>query len=120
MPLTVGSCLGPYEIVALIGAGGMGEVYRGTDTRLERAVAIKVLPEHIASRPLSRQRFEREARIIAALNHPHICQIFDVGHQDGIDYLVMEYVDGETLTQRLKRGRLTVGDTLEYAIQIAE
>src|SRR5213083_2284753 len=104
MPLVTGVRLGPYEILAPIGAGGMGEVYRARDTRLDRTVAIKVLPEHLADDPDSRQRFEREARAVSSLNHPHICVLHDIGSQDGTDYLVMEYVQGETLESRLKKG----------------
>ena len=90
MPLAAGDKLGPYEILAAIGAGGMGEVYRARDTRLDRIVAIKVLPAELADRPELRQRLEREARAVSSLNHPHICTLYDIGHQDGIDYLVME------------------------------
>ena len=97
MALTAGTRLGPYEVTALIGAGGMGEVYRATDTRLDRTVAIKVLPEHLADDPQRRERFEREAKAVSSLNHPHICTLHDVGEQDGVRYLVMEYVEGETL-----------------------
>ncbi len=100
MALTSGTTLGPYEIQAPLGAGGMGEVYKARDTRLDRIVAIKVLPEHVASDPDLKQRFEREARTVAALNHPHICTLYDIGNQDGIDFLVMEYLDGQTLAQR--------------------
>ena len=96
MAIPVGQRLGPYEILSAIGAGGMGEVYRARDTRLDRIVAVKVLPTHLADRPELRERFEREAKTIASLNHPHICTLYDVGHQDGIDYLVMEYLEGET------------------------
>src|ERR1017187_5135838 len=101
-PMTIlpGTRLGPYEILAPIGAGGMGEVYRARDTRLDRIVAIKVLPSHLADKPELRERFEREARTIASLNHPHICTLFDIGHQDGTNFLVMEYLEGETLAQR--------------------
>jgi len=105
MALQPGQLLGPHEILAPIGAGGMGEVYRARDTRLNRTVAIKVLPEHAANAEL-RQRFEREAQTIAALNHQHICTLYDVGHQDGVDFLVMEYLEGETLGDRLTRGPL--------------
>ena len=98
----------------------MGEVYRATDTRLDRTVAIKVLPEHLASDPQRRERFEREARAVSSLNHPHICTLHDVGEQDGIHYLVMEYVEGDTLQQRLEKGRLPLDQALEYAIQIAD
>ena len=97
MTLTPGTRLGQHEILSAIGAGGMGEVYRARDTRLDRVVAIKVLPAHLADRPELRERFEREAKTIASLNHPHICTLFDTGHQDGIDFLVMEYLEGETL-----------------------
>src|SRR5215831_10635869 len=120
MGLTSGTKLGPYEIVAPLGAGGMGEVYRARDTRLDRIVAIKVLPEHLADRADLRERFEREAHTIASLNHPHICSIYDVGHQNGTDYLVMEYLEGETLAQRLQKGPLTPEHLLQYAIQIAD
>ena len=102
MALAPGTRLGPYAITASIGRGGMGEVYKARDTRLDRTVAIKVLPGHVASDPDLRERFEREARAIAALNHPHICTLHDVGQQDGIDYLVMEYLEGQTLAQRLE------------------
>ena len=101
MPLTPGTRLGPYEILSPLGAGGMGEVYKARDTRLDRTVAIKVLPAHVASDPDLRQRFDREARAVAALNHPHICTLHDIGSQDGIDFLVMEYLEGETLADRL-------------------
>ena len=99
MSLTPGTILGPYQIDAPLGAGGMGEVYKATDTRLDRTVAIKVLPEHVAADPDLKQRFEREARTVAALNHPHICTLHDIGNQDGIDFLVMEYLDRETVAQ---------------------
>ena len=119
MPLSVSTHLGPYEILAGIGAGGMGEVYKARDTRLNRIVAIKVLPEHLSSIPQSRERFEREARAISCLSHPHICPLFDVGHQDAIDYLVMEYLEGETLAQKLKKGPLPLDQVLRHAIEIA-
>ena len=112
--------LGPYEILSSIGAGGMGEVYRARDTRLDRTVAIKVLPPHLADSPELRERLEREARTIASLNHPHICTLYDVGHQDGTDYLVMEYLEGETLAQRLVKGPLPLEQVLKYAIEIAD
>ncbi len=108
MPLTPGTTLGPYEIQAPLGAGGMGEVYQARDTRLDRTVAIKVLPEHVAADPDLKLRFEREARTVAALNHPHICTLHDIGTQDGIDFLVMEYLDGETLAQRLDKEALSL------------
>jgi eukaryotic-like serine/threonine-protein kinase len=118
--LTPSTKLGPYEVVAQIGAGGMGEVYRAKDTRLDRIVAIKVLPVHLADKPDLRERFEREARTIGSLNHPHICVLHDIGHQDGIDYLVMEYLEGETLAERLKKGALPLEQVLRYAIEIAD
>ena len=120
MPLAAATRLGAYEVLALIGAGGMGEVYKARDTRLERIVALKVLPPGVASDPASRARFEREAKAIAALTHPHICTIHDVGRHDAIDYLVMEYVDGVTLATRLGRGPLPTPDVLRYAIEIAD
>ena len=140
MSLTIGQRLGPYEVVSPVGAGGMGEVYRARDTRLDRIVAVKVLPEHVASDPDLRQRFEREAKTLAALSHPHICPVFDVGRQDGIDFLVMEYLEGETLARRLEQGTrrkaqgstpadvvsgfsrtgLPIDQALQIAIQIAD
>ena len=105
MPLPAGTKLGPYEILSAIGAGGMGEVYKARDTRLDRIVAIKVLPTQLADRSELRERFEREAKTIASLNHPHICTLYDTGHQDGIDFLVMEYIEGETLAQRSRKAR---------------
>jgi Tol biopolymer transport system component/predicted Ser/Thr protein kinase len=120
MALTSGNRLGPHEILSAIGAGGMGEVYRARDTRLNRTVAIKVLPTHLADRLELRERFEREARTIASLNHPHICTLYDIGQQDGIDYLVMEYLEGETLAQRLQKGPLPLEQVLQYAIEIAD
>ena len=117
--LKAGTRLGPYEIMAPIGAGGMGEVYRARDTRLDRTVAIKVLPAWAAGSSNRRQRLEREARTISQLSHPHICALYDVGHQDGIDYLVMEYLDGETLADRIRTGPLSMEQVLGYAAQIA-
>src|SRR6202158_4798673 len=119
MPLSPGVRLGPYEILDAIGAGGMGEVYRAKDTRLDRTVAIKILPAHLSSDPLSKQRFEREAKTISGLNHPHICVLYDVGSQDGVDYLVMECVEGETLAKRLEKGSLPWEQVLKYGAQIA-
>ena len=104
MPLSSGVRLGPYEILAPLGAGGMGEVYRARDTRLERIVAVKILPAQFSADPIRKQRLEREAKTISNLNHPHICVLYDVGQQDGIDYLVMECVEGETLAKRLEKG----------------
>ena len=116
----VGRTLGHYRVVSLLGSGGMGEVYRATDTRLDRTVAVKVLPQHLSSDPERRQRFEREARAVSSLSHPHICALYDVGQQDGIDYLVMEYIEGESLADRLDKGALPVDQALRYAIQIAD
>jgi serine/threonine protein kinase/Tol biopolymer transport system component len=118
--ISTGQRLGPYEVLSAIGAGGMGEVYRARDTRLERIVAIKILPDHLSDRAELRERFEREARTIASLNHPHICTLYDVGHQDGTDYLVMEYLEGETLAERLKKGPLPLDQVLQYAIEISD
>ena len=120
MALTSGTKFGPYEIQSPLGAGGMGEVYRARDTRLDRSVAIKVLASHLSSSPESRQRMEREARAISALNHPHICHLYDIGSQDGTDYLVMEFLEGETLADRLRRGALPMGEILKVGIAIAE
>ncbi len=120
MLLAPGTRLGPYEVVARIGAGGMGEVYRARDTRLDRTVAIKVLPEHLARDAERRQRFEREAKALAALSHPHICAVFDVGTQDGIDYLVMEHLAGDTLAQRLAKGALAIDQAVRIAVEIAD
>jgi Tol biopolymer transport system component len=120
MPILPGRRLGPYEILSSIGAGGMGEVYKARDTRLDRIVAIKVLPTHLADRAELRERFEREAHTIANLNHPHICTLFDIGQQDGIDYLVMEYLEGETLAHRLLKGGLSLEQVLQYAIEISD
>src|SRR5262245_66084262 len=104
MSLGPGTRLGPYEIVAPIGAGGMGEVYKAKDTRLDRIVAVKVLPSHVSSDPVLRERFEREARTIAALNHPNICTLYDVGHEADTEFLVLEYLEGQTLAERLTKG----------------
>src|SRR5438105_1765505 len=141
MPLETGARLGPCEIVAPIGAGGMGEVYRARDTRLDRIVAIKVLPEALAADPQLRDRFDREARAISSLNHPHICALFDIGraevrtpeglrHTDAdvaqgfspasIDFLVLEHLEGETLADRLSKGPLPPDEALRYGVQIAD
>jgi Tol biopolymer transport system component/predicted Ser/Thr protein kinase len=120
MALTSGTKLGPYEIVAPIGAGGMGEVYRARDSRLDREVAIKVLPSHLSENPEFRARFEREAKAISGLQHPNICVLYDVGRQEGVDFLVMEYLEGETLQRRLLRGPLPVKQAVEHGIEIAE
>jgi serine/threonine protein kinase len=120
MSLSSGTKLGPYEIQAPLGAGGMGEVYRARDTRLERTVAVKVLPDHLSCDPKSKRRFEREARTISSLNHPHICALYDIGTEDGIDFLVMEYLEGQTLADRLQRGALSIEEVLEIGIEIAD
>jgi eukaryotic-like serine/threonine-protein kinase len=119
MTLAPGTRLGPYETLALLGAGGMGEVYRARDTRLERTVAIKILSQ-LSYDPARKQRFEREAKAISCLNHPNICTLHDIGHQDGIDYLVMECVEGETLARRLEKGPLSIDQVLKYGAQIAD
>jgi len=120
MALEKGIKLGPYEIEAAIGAGGMGEVYRATDTRLDRIVAIKVMPVSLADKPDLKQRFDREARAISSLNHPNICTLFDVGHENGTDYLVMEFIEGETLSERLSKGPMQLDEMLRIATQIVD
>jgi eukaryotic-like serine/threonine-protein kinase len=118
--LNAGSQMGPYEILSPIGAGGMGEVYKARDSRLNRTVAIKVLSHQMSDVTELKQRFEREAQTVAGLNHPHICTLYDIGHQGAVDYLVMEYLDGETVAQRLERGPMPVDAVLKYAVQIAD
>src|SRR6202041_1993112 len=120
MGLTSGHKLGPYEIQSPLGAGGMGEVYRAKDTRLDRTVAVKVLLTHLSSNSDLRARFEREARAISALQHPNICVLHDVGCQDGVDFLVMEYLEGETLAARLARKPLATDEALKISIEIAD
>jgi serine/threonine protein kinase len=120
MTLTSGTKLGPYEIQSPVGAGGMGEVYLATDTRLDRKVAIKVLASHLSSSPELKQRMEREARAISSLNHPHICHLYDIGSQDGTDYLVMEFLEGETLAERLRKGALPLNEVFKIGIAVAE
>src|ERR1700716_2760513 len=120
MALTSGTKLGPYEIQSLLGAGGMGEVYRARDARLDREVAIKVLAAHLSDNLELRTRFEREAKAISGLQHPNICVLYDVGRQDGVDFLVMEYLQGETLSARLERKPLTTDETLRIAIDVAD
>jgi serine/threonine protein kinase/Tol biopolymer transport system component len=120
MPLQPGARLGPYEIVSVIGAGGMGEVYRGRDTRLDREVAIKVLLAEISTSEEARQRFEREAKTISSLSHPHICALFDIGNENGVEYLVMEYLKGETLSERLQKSELPLNQVLRYGTEIAD
>ena len=120
MTLSPGSLLGPYEVLAPLGAGGMGEVYRARDTRLDRTVAIKILPAHLSDKPMAGERFEREARAISALNHPNICHLYDVGSQDGLRFLVMEYLEGETLADRLGKGPLPLDQFLRCALELCE
>ena len=119
MTLEAGTKLGPYEILAPIGAGGMGEVYKAKDTRLGRDVAVKVLPALLSSSAELRQRLDREAKTISALSHPHICALFDVGRENDTDYLVMEFLEGETLADRLGKGALSMDQALRIAIEIA-
>jgi Tol biopolymer transport system component len=120
MPLAIGSRLGPYEILAQAGTGGMGEVYRARDTRLDRVVAVKILPPHIASQPEARQRFEREARAVSSLNHPHICALYDIGREGAVDYMVMEFLEGETLAHRLVGGPVPVALACRIGAEIAD
>src|SRR5919204_6474973 len=120
MPLAAGARLGPYAILSALGSGGMGEVYRARDTRLDRIVAVKILPETLAADSQFRDRFDREARAVSQLTHPHICTLYDVGEQAGTAFLVMEYLEGETLEQRLKKGALPLDEALKIAIQIAD
>ena len=120
MALTSGTKLGPYEIQSPLGAGGMGEVYLARDTRLDRTVAVKILPQHLSANVEAKQRFDREARAISSLNHPNICTLHDVGHQDGTDFLVMEYLEGETLADRLMKGPLSPEQVLKYGVDICE
>jgi Tol biopolymer transport system component/predicted Ser/Thr protein kinase len=120
MTLSAGRRLGPYEILSLLGAGGMGEVYKARDTRLERTVAVKVLRSGMSSSPEVRQRFEREAKTISQLSHPHICALYDVGREADVEYLVMEYLEGETLSERLAKGPLTLEQTLKFGVEIAD
>ena len=120
MAFSSGKMLGPYEIQSPLGAGGMGEVYRARDSRLARTVAIKVLPEHLAEKPEAKERFDREARAISSLSHPNICLLYDVGEQDGVSFLVMEYLEGETLADRLLKGPLPSEQVLKYGIEICE
>ena len=119
MDLTAGTKFGPYEIQDKLGAGGMGEVYRARDTRLDRTVAVKVLPSHLASNPDFKIRFQREARAISALQHPHICVLHDVGSQDDVEYLVMEFLEGETLADRLRKGALPLDQLVKIGVEVA-
>ena len=118
--LVPGRRIGVFEILGPLGSGGMGDVYKARDTRLDRTVALKVLASPFEGSTDALKRFAREAHILAGLNHPHICTLHDVGHQDGIDYLVMDYLDGETLARRLQRGKLPFAQAVQYAIQIAD
>src|ERR1700741_785389 len=120
LALAPGTRLGPYEILAPLGAGGMGEVYRARDTRLDRTVAIKILPTHLSDNPEFKQRFEREAKAISLLNHPHICHLYDIGSHEGTDFLVMEFLDGQTLADRLRKGAMPLPELLKTGMQIAE
>jgi eukaryotic-like serine/threonine-protein kinase len=120
MLLSAGTRLGPYEIIAAIGAGGMGEVYRAKDKRLDRTVAIKVMPSQLSGKAELKQRFDREARAISNLSHPHICTLHDIGHHDGIDYVVMEFIEGQTLAERLSKGALPTAQALQIGIQIGD
>jgi Tol biopolymer transport system component len=120
MTLTSGARLGPYEVVSPVGAGGMGEVYQARDIRLGRMVAIKIMPTDVARNPQARDRFDREAMAIAHLTHPHICTLYDIGHENGTDFLVMEYLEGETLAERLERGALSVPESLRLALEILQ
>jgi serine/threonine protein kinase len=120
LTLSAGSRLGPYEILSAVGAGGMGEVYKARDTRLDRTVAIKILPASLSENPAFRQRFEREAKAISQLSHPHICTVHDVGNQGGVEYLVMEFLEGETLAERIARGPLPLPQVLRFGIEISD
>jgi len=119
MPLAAGAKLGRYEILSPLGAGGMGEVYRARDLRLERSVAVKILPAHFSCDPVRKQRFEREAKAISGLNHPNICTLYDVGSEDGVDFLVMECLEGESLAVRLERSPFTVEQVLRMGAELA-
>jgi hypothetical protein len=120
MALSIGTKLGPYLILSHLGSGGMGEVYRARDTRLDRDVAVKILPSHLSENAEAKQRFDREARTISSLNHPHICTLYDVGQQDGVDFLVMEYLEGETLADRLRKGPLPMEQVFRHGIEICD
>src|SRR3974390_1718515 len=120
MPLAPGTKLGPYEILSPLGAGGMGEVYRARDTRLDRSVAIKILPHHLSADASAKARFEREAKTVSALNHPNICSLFDVGSQDGTDFLVMECIEGDSLAQRIAKGPIPTDQVVKIGAEIAD
>ncbi|KAA3632148.1 MAG: serine/threonine protein kinase, partial [Calditrichaeota bacterium] len=119
MSLEAGKSLGPYKIIEKAGAGGMGEVFKAQDTRLDRIVAVKILPAKVAGMPDFKQRFEREAKAISSLNHANICTLYDIGKEDGYDFLVMEYIEGETLADRLAKGQMSYEETLNISIKIA-
>src|SRR5438270_8888993 len=119
MSLEVGTKLGPYEVITPLGVGGMGEVFRARDTRLDRTVAIKVLNLALVAPPDLKARFEREARAISSLSHPHICALFDVGAQDGVEYLVLEYLQGETIAERLQKGPLSLEQVVTIGCEVA-
>jgi len=118
--LNAGAKLGPFEIQSVLGTGGMGEVYRARDSRLDRTVAIKVLASHLSASPELKQRMEREARAISSLNHPHICQLYDIGSQDGTDYLVMEFLVGETLAERIRKGAVPLNELFNIGMEVAQ
>src|SRR5215831_7831288 len=120
MTLTAGTKLGPYEIQSELGAGGMGEVYRARDTRLDRQVAIKVLAAHLSASPELKQRLEREARAISSLNHSHICQLHDIGSQDGTDFLVMELLEGETVAEKVRKAPMAINEVCRIGAEVAE
>src|SRR5580693_7217001 len=120
MPASSGTKFGPYEIESPLGAGGMGEVYRARDTRLGRTVAIKILPPHLCETREAKERFDREARAISSVSHPNICHLYDVGVQDGLSYLVMEYLEGETLADRLSKGPLALDVLVKMVVEIGE
>src|SRR5260370_20446478 len=120
MPIPSGTRFGPYEMLSAVRGGVMGGVYRAKDTGLDRVVAVKVLPAALAQDPEKRQRFEREARSISTLSHPHICTLHDIGQYEGVDYLVLEYLEGETLEKKLEKGSLPTQEILKYAIELAD
>ena len=120
MALEAGTRLGDYEILSPIGAGGMGEVYKARDVRLDRTVAIKVLPAHLSENAQLRQRFEQEARAVSSFNHPNICTLHDIGRAEGIDFMVMEYIEGETLAERIARGAIPLEEAIEIGLRVAD
>src|SRR4030095_11810284 len=120
MSLVPGTSLGPYEVISFVGAGGMGEVYRARDTRLDRFVALKVLSPQLAANPESLERFTHEARTLSQLSHPHVCAVYDVGQERNTHYIVMECLEGRTMAAQIRRGALRVGEAIDYALQIAD